>query len=545
MTIGEKITKLRISKNMSQENLAQLLNVSRQAVSRWEGGDSIPHIDTLLQICDIFGITSDRLLREDVSIRAARPCMLDIDDENIVLKYFAADGFRGEANVELTSDRAYRIGRFLGWYYKRNNLSGDPAYRPRIVIGKDTRRSSYMLESAVSCGFAASGGDVSLLHVTTIPSVSYIVRQDNYDCGVMITASHNPYYDNGIKIINGDGEKIDDKVAYLIELYLDANLNALGVDGIDLPLATRKDIGMVEDYSSGRNRYIGYLISMARHSFRSLKIGLDCANGSAWMIAKSVFEALGAQTYLINNTPDGFNINQNAGSTHLEGLIRLVANERLDVGFAFDGDADRCLAIDERGNVVDGDKILYLLAKKFKEEGSLYKNTVVATSMSNSGLVQALKEVGIKIVTTDVGDRFVYLKMLEGGYTLGGEQSGHIIMKKYATTGDGILTAIMVVEAMLENKASLSALTSEMKVLPQKTKSIPVIDKKLAINDAKVQEAYKMVQRELGSKGRVLLRQSRTQPVLRITAECLSLEQCDEAIAIIEAAILEGGYVHE
>ena len=402
-----------------------------------------------------------------------------------------------------------------------------------------------MLECAVACGFAASGGDVSLLHVTTIPSVSYIVRQDNYDCGIMITASHNPYYDNGIKIINGDGEKIDDKIAYLIELYLDGNLAALGVDGDDLPLATRKDIGMVEDYSSGRNRYIGYLISMARHSFRSLKIGLDCANGSSWMIAKSVFEALGAHTYLINNTPDGFNINQNAGSTHLEGLIRLVANERLDVGFAFDGDADRCLAIDERGNVVDGDKILYLLAKKFKEEGSLYKNTVVATSMSNSGLAEALKEKGIKIITTDVGDRFVYLKMLEGGYTLGGEQSGHIIMRKYATTGDGILTAIMVVEAMLENKASLSALTSEMKVMPQKTKSIPVIDKNLAINDTKVQEAYKMAQRELGSKGRVLLRQSRTQPVLRITAECLSLDQCDEAVAKIEKAILEGGYVHE
>ena len=544
MTIGEKITKLRISKNMSQEKLAQLLNVSRQAVSRWEGGDSIPHIDTLLQICDIFGITSDRLLREDVSIRAARPCMLDIDDENIVLKYFAQDGFRGEANVELTSERAYKIGRFIGWYFKRNGLSGDPTYRPRVVIGKDTRRSSYMLECAVVSGIVASGGDVSLLHVTTIPSVSYIVRQDNYDCGVMITASHNPYYDNGIKIINGDGEKIDDRIAFLIEQYIDGNLNILGVEGSDLPVAIRKDIGMVQDYFAGRNRYIGYLISLAKHSFRSLKIGIDCANGSAWMIAKSVFEALGAQTYIINNAPDGCNINDNAGSTHIEGLRKLVADERLDVGFAFDGDADRCLAIDERGHDVDGDKILYLLAKQLKAEGVLYKNTIVTTSMSNSGLAKALKEEGIRIVTTDVGDRFVYERMHADGYMLGGEQSGHIIMRKYATTGDGILTAIMVVEAMLENKAKLSALTADMKPFPQKTRSVPVIDKKLAINDPKVQEVYKKVQRELGDKGHILLRQSRTQPVLRITAECATIEDCDAVIAKIETAIEEGGYIH-
>lgn len=540
MTIGEKITKLRASRNMSQENLAQRLNVSRQAVSRWESGESNPHIDTILQLCDIFNLTSDQLLRDDISIRATRPCMIDVDDD-IHLKYFGTDGFRGEANVALTTDHAYKIGRFLGWYYNQ----GGENYRPRVVIGKDTRRSSYALEYAVACGVASSGADVSLLHVTTTPSVSYVIRQDGFDCGVMITASHNPYYDNGIKIINAQGEKFDDRIAYLIECYLDGNLAPLGVEGDDLPFAKKEQMGSIEDYSSGRNRYIGYLISLSKHSFRTLRIGLDCANGASWMIAKSVFDALGAHTYVINNSPDGFNINLDAGSTHIDGLRNLVMERQLDVGFAFDGDCDRCLAVDEKGMVVDGDKILYLLARKLKDEGALEHDTLVTTIMSNSGLFKALKKAGISTEITGVGDRFVYERMLEKDYSLGGEQSGHIIMKKYATTGDGILTAIMVTEAMLEKKAKLSSLVEPVKLLPQKTKNVRVIDKTLTIADAHVQEVYKTVEKELGDNGRILLRQSGTEPLIRITAEAESLELCDKYIDRIYQAIKEGGYIHE
>ena len=545
MTIGEKISKLRISKKMSQENLAQLLHVSRQAVSRWESGESTPHIDTILEICDIFGITSDRLLREDVSIRATRPCMLDIDDFQIKLKYFGTDGFRGEANVQLNTDRAYKIGRFLGWYYGQNGIGTGADERPKVVIGKDTRRSSYALEYAVACGLASSGADVCLLHVTTTPSVSYVIRQDGFDCGVMITASHNPFYDNGIKIINSDGEKFDDRIAYLIECYLDGNMAALGVEGNDLPFATKDKMGSIEDYAAGRNRYIGYLISLSKHSFRPLRIGLDCANGASWMIAKSVFDALGAQTYIINNAPDGYNINLNAGSTHIEGLKQLVIEKHLDVGFAFDGDCDRCLAIDERGHEVDGDKIMYLLAKKLKDDGALEHDTLVATIMSNSGLFKALKKEGINVVTTGVGDRFVYERMQQEGYSLGGEQSGHIIMKKYATTGDGILTAIMITEALLEKKATLSALTSGMKPLPQRTKNVRVVDKAMTIGDESVQHAFHEAERDIGDRGRILLRQSGTEPLIRITCECETLDQCDQYIDRVYQAIKDGGYVNE
>ena len=424
MTIAEKIIRLRTSKKMSQEKLANLLGVSRQAVSRWEAGESIPGTENIKEICKLFSVSSDQLLRDDLSIRTIPPCMPEISESDIQLKYFGTDGFRGNANVELTTDHAYKIGRFLGWYY------GQASSHPKVVIGKDTRRSSYALEYSVAAGLASSGADVCLLHVTTTPSVSYVIRQDGFDCGIMITASHNPYHDNGIKVINGDGEKLDDKVAYLIESYLDGNLDVLGVQGDDLPFASEGDIGSIEDYSAGRNRYIGYLISLAKHSLRSLRIGLDCANGSSWMIAKSVFQALGAQVTVIGDSPDGMNINRGCGSTHIEALKELVLANHLDMGFAFDGDADRCLAVDEKGMIVDGDKILYLLAKKLKDEGALEGNAVVATIMSNSGLAKALKQEGISCVATQVGDRFVYERMLRDNFSLGGEQSGHIIIKK-------------------------------------------------------------------------------------------------------------------
>ncbi|MCR4879489.1 MAG: helix-turn-helix domain-containing protein, partial [Bacilli bacterium] len=458
MTLAEKITHLRISSNISQEKLAELLNVSRQSVSKWESGESTPQVDKILELCALFKVTADELLVDTVVIHRGKNYKVK-SDPNAKTKYFGTDGFRGEVNKVLTCDHAYKIGRFFGWFFSNPEFSlQKPGYRPKVVIGKDTRRSSYMLEYAVAAGLAASGADVSLLHVTSTPSVSYIVRQDCFDCGVMITASHNPYYDNGIKIINAQGEKLEDDVAVLCEAYLDGKLDKLGVEGKDLPFAEQDKIGCVSDYSSGRNRYIAYLISLARHSMKTLKIGLDTANGASWMIAKSVFDALGAQTFVVNNNPDGLNINKDAGSTHIEKFQQYVKDNHLDVGFAFDGDADRCLAVDEAGRVVDGDKIIYLLANKLKSEGSLDNNTVVTTIMSNTGLTKALKAIGINNVQTQVGDRFVFEKMQSDGFVLGGEQSGHIIIKKYATTGDGVLTAIMVAEEMLEQKSTLSKL---------------------------------------------------------------------------------------
>ena len=419
-----------------------------------------------------------------------------------------------------------------------------PGYRPKIVIGKDTRRSSYMLEYSVAAGAASSGADVELLHVTTTPSVSYIVRQDCFDCGVMITASHNPFYDNGIKVINGNGEKLEDGVAYLAEAYLDGDFKTLGLEGEeDLPFAKRGDIGTINDYSSGRNRYIGYLISLARHSMKKLKIGLDAANGASWMIARSVFEALGAQVYIINNHPDGLNINFNAGSTHIENFCKYVKENKLDVGFAFDGDADRCIAVDENGKEVDGDKIMYLLACKLQSEGSLEKDTVVATIMSNSGLEKALKGIGAKLVRTKVGDRFVFEEMMNKGYSLGGEQSGHIIIRKYATTGDGVLTAIMVAEEMLERKETLSKLVAPVKTLPQKLKNVRVTDKNAVVEDEAVKAKFDEVNKEIGDNGRALLRQSGTEPVVRIMVELDSQSKCDEYIEKIYNVIKKRGYV--
>ena len=391
-------------------------------------------------------------------------------------KYFGTDGFRGEANVDLTVDHAFKIGKFLGWYFGKE-------HRAKIVIGKDTRRSSYMYECALSAGITAAGGDAYLLHVTTTPSVSYIARSDDFDCGVMISASHNPYHDNGIKLINGHGEKMDDGMIAEVENYLDG--------GVEVPLATAEKIGRTVDYSSGRNRYIGYLISLATHSYKDKKVGLDCANGSTWQMAKSIFDALGAETYVINNTPDGLNINENAGSTHIEHLQKFVVENGLDVGFAFDGDGDRCLAVDEKGEVVNGDAIMYICARHMFENDRLRGTKVVTTVMSNIGLYKALDELGIGYEKTAVGDRFVYENMRENGHLIGGEQSGHIIFAKYANTGDGLLTAIKVMQVMLDRKLPLSVLTAPLKIYPQLLKNVIVDDKDGTMQDPAVQAARK------------------------------------------------------
>ncbi len=462
---------------------------------------------------------------------------------NIKNKYFGTDGFRGEANKNLTSMHAYQVGRFLGWYFS-SELSGckKANYRPKIVIGKDTRRSSYMLEYSIAAGITASGADVYMLHVTTTPSVSYVTRQEDFDCGIMITASHNPFYDNGIKVINANGEKLDDNVTALIEAYLDGNLALLGVSGADLPLAQKDNIGCIEDYVSGRNRYMGYLISVASHSYKKLKIGLDCANGASWMIAKAVFGALGAQMYIIGNEPNGLNVNMGCGSTHLEKLCELVKEKKLDMGFAFDGDADRCLAVDEFGNVIDGDAMLYILGKRLKKRGNLNGDTVVATIMSNSGLIKSLAEIGIKVEQTAVGDRFVYEKMQSADFKLGGEQSGHIILKKYATTGDGILTAIMMLEEVCDTKQTLSELVADLKLYPQKLKNVKVRDKAETLADEDVNKALKEVDALINGNGRVLLRQSGTEPKIRIMVEAETEELCDKYIDIIAKVIIEKGY---
>ncbi len=545
MTIGEKIIHLRIANGVSQEKLAKILNVTRQSVSKWESDDSLPQIDNVIELCKIFNVTADELLNRKIILHKNSKAVLPLKD-GAELKYFGTDGFRGETNKNLTADHAYKIGRFLGWFFSNPKYNKQKlGYKPNIVIGKDTRLSSYMFEYCVAAGLASSGANVKLLHVTTTPSVSYIIRQDCFDCGVMITASHNPFYDNGIKIINSDGEKIDDGIAKVIEYYLDGDLKKLDVKGKDLPFAERENVGSIEDYSSGRNRYIGYLISLAKHSFKDYKIGLDCSNGASWMIAKSVFSALGAHVSVINDEPNGTNINKDAGSTHIEFLKKFVKEKKLDMGFAFDGDADRCIAVDENGDEVDGDKIIYILAKKMKAEGSLKNNTVVTTIMSNSGLTKALNEIGVKNVQTSVGDRFVYEKMLQDNYVLGGEQSGHIIIRKYATTGDGILTAIMLTEQVIESKMTLSELASNVTLLPQKTKSVRVTDKAAVANDEAVLAKFKEVNDEIEGNGRALLRQSGTEPVIRIMIECASTEKCDEYIDRIFATIKKRGYFCE
>ncbi len=449
-------------------------------------------------------------------------------------KYFGTDGFRGEAGVDLTSLQAYKIGRFLGWYYKQG------ARRVRGVIGKDTRRSSYMLEYAIASGIASSGGDAYMLHVTTTPSVSFAVSEGDFDFGIMISASHNPFYDNGIKIVNSRGEKLDEKTTEKIEAYLDKDLSLLEPSQ-DFPLARGGEIGEIVDYSAGRNRYIGYLISLSRHSFKGLKIGLDLANGGAWMIAKSVFDALGAKTYVINAEPNGFNINYEAGSTHIEHLARFVKENNLDLGFAFDGDADRCIAVSDRGEIVNGDHILYILARELKAQGELKENTVVTTVMSNLGLYRALDEAGICYEQTTVGDRFVYERMAEKGYSIGGEQSGHIILSKYATTGDGILTAIKLTEAVIASKMALSKLSSSVVMLPQVTKNIVVENKSAAATNGEVLRELEKAREMLGKGGRILLRESGTEPLVRIMVEAQSEEECMSYIERIAAAMKREG----
>ena len=444
-------------------------------------------------------------------------------------KYFGTDGFRGEANIDLTVEHAMKIGLFLGHYYGKER-------KARVVIGKDTRLSSYMYEDALSAGLTAAGADAYLMHVTTTPSVSYVARTEGFDCGIMISASHNPYYDNGIKLLNGKGEKMEDEVILACESYLD------GVYG-PIPYAKREAIGKTVDYFAGRNRYIGYLISLARNSYKGRRVGLDCANGSAWMIAKSVFDALGATTFAINCDPDGTNINRNAGSTHIEHLQQYVLNNKLDVGFAFDGDADRCLAVDEKGNVVNGDQIIYIYARHMRDRGNLPDNTVVTTIMSNFGLYQALDEVGIKYKKTDVGDRFVSECMRENDHLLGGEQSGHIIFGKYAMTGDGVLTAIKVMQAMIDRDMPLSKLADPCRMYPQVLKNVQVDDKDGTINDPVVQAAVKAAEEKLSGSGRVLLRKSGTEPVLRVMAEAREKMACEEAVNTMIDAMRASGHM--
>ena len=445
-------------------------------------------------------------------------------------KYFGTDGFRGEANIDLTVEHAYKVGRFLGWHL------GKEKKRPKVVIGKDTRRSSYMFEHALVAGLTASGANAYMLYVTTTPSVSYVVRTEQFDCGIMISASHNPYYDNGIKLINAKGHKMDAEVEEQIEAYIDGKIG-------ELPFATKSDIGRAKDYASGRNRYIGYLISLATRSFKNVKVGLDCSNGSSSSIAKNVFETLGAEVYVINNEPDGTNINTNCGSTHIEILKGFVKENHLDVGFAYDGDADRCIAVDENGAEVNGDLILYVCGKYMKEHGALNNNTVVTTVMSNLGLYKAFDRAGIDYEKTAVGDKYVYENMSRNGHGLGGEQSGHIIFSKFATTGDGILTSLKIMEAMLEQKQSLGQLVKDVDIYPQILENVKVRDKKDAREDADVITAVEAEEKELGNDGRILVRESGTEPLVRVMVEAKTHEICREHVDRVVKVLRQKGHV--
>ncbi len=457
-------------------------------------------------------------------------------------KYFGTDGFRGEANSNLTADHAYKVGRFLGWYYsEKKHLAGNEQ-NAKVVIGKDTRRSSYMFEYALAAGLTASGADACLLHVTTTPSVAYVTRADDFDCGVMISASHNPYYDNGIKLLNGNGEKMDEETIALVEAYLDGKLHVFDRDWPEIPFAKRDRIGRTVDYVAGRNRYVGYLISLGLFSFRGMKVALDCANGASWNIARCVFEALGAKTYVINAEPDGVNINENAGSTHIDGLRKFVVANGLDVGFAYDGDADRCLCVDEEGNVVSGDHILYILGCYMKEQGQLDNDTVVTTVMSNFGLYKALDKQGIGYAKTAVGDKYVYEYMVNHHCSLGGEQSGHIIISKYATTGDGILTSLKIMEVMLEKKKKLSELCRGLTIYPQVLKNVKVKDKAAARNDPAVKAAVEKVAEALGDTGRILVRESGTEPVIRVMVEAPTRDECETYVDGVVDVICNQGH---
>ena len=457
-------------------------------------------------------------------------------------KYFGTDGFRGEANVNLTADHAYKVGRFLGWYYGELKRRAGSTEAPRVVIGKDTRRSSYMFEYTLVAGLTASGADAYMLHVTTTPSVAYVTRVDEFDCGIMISASHNPYYDNGIKLLNSHGEKMDEETIALVEDYIDGKLELFGQTWTELPYGQRDKVGCTVDYVSGRNRYIGYLISLGLFSFKGVKVGLDCANGASWNIAKSVFDALGAKTFVINAEPNGTNINKNAGSTHIEVLQKFVVENGLDVGFAYDGDADRCLCVDEKGNVVTGDHILYILGQYMQGRGQLDNNTVVTTVMSNFGLYKALDEKGIDYAKTAVGDKYVYEYMVNNGCRLGGEQSGHIIISKYATTGDGILTSLKLMEVMLAKKKTMSQLCEGLTIYPQVLKNVRVKSKPEAQNDPEVQAAVRAVAQKLGDTGRILVRESGTEPVIRVMVEASSKAVCQACVDQVVDVICARGH---
>ncbi len=447
-------------------------------------------------------------------------------------KYFGTDGFRGEANKTLTYEHAIKIGRYLGWYY-----GARLGKKAKIVIGKDTRRSSYMFEYALCTGLMASGADAYIMHVTTTPSVSYIARVDDFDCGIMISASHNPYYDNGIKIVNNNGEKMDEETLLKIESYIDGEM--------EIPVAERDQIGRTVDYVAGRNRYIGYLISMSKFSFKDRKVGLDVANGAAWSIAKGVFEALGAKVYIMNDAPDGYNINTDCGSTHIEHLQKFVKEKNLDVGFAYDGDADRCLAVDEKGNVITGDHILYIYGLYMKERGKLVNNKVVTTVMSNFGLYKAFDKVDIEYDKTAVGDKYVYENMVKTGNRIGGEQSGHIIFSKYATTGDGILTSLKLMEVMLAKEKPMSELAAPVVVYPQVLKNVRVKDKTTAQNDPDVQAAVDAVAKKLGDSGRILVRESGTEPLIRVMVEAGTEEVCEKYVDSVIEVIKSKGHIAE
>ncbi len=542
MTISEKIIHLRVKAGLSQEQLSKAVHVSRQSVSKWEKGEAFPQLEKIVELAHFFRISTDQLIDESVSLDTPKEKAKEGN------KYFGTDGFRGESNKDLTAQHAFDIGRFLGWYFSGPQFSNKHhnGEKAKICIGKDARRSSYMLEYALSAGIAASGADAYILHVTTTPSVSYVTRTEGFDCGVMITASHNPFYDNGIKILNDRGEKMDDGIISFVEAYLDRHMDILSLPREeDIPYAKKENIGQVVDHVAGRNRYIGYLVSCSATSFRDLKIGLDCANGSSWYIARSVFAALGASLFVIGDNPNGLNENKDCGSTHLENLQKLVKDNQLDVGFAFDGDADRCLAVDENGEVVDGDKILYILAQRAKRHNQLRHDTLVSTIMSNSGLKKALEEKGIHNVETKVGDRFVYEEMMKNDYWLGGEQSGHIIMRKYSTTGDGILTAIKIAEEMIAKKAGLAKLSEGVHVYPQVLRNVKVVDKSLVMKDEAVLSCAQEVNKELKGNGRILLRESGTEPVVRIMVECDDLDLCNEYIDRIHKLIRRRGYLSE
>ena len=544
MTLGQKIAFLRTAAGLSQEQLAGQLEVSRQSVSKWESDQSLPEITKVVQLSSLFHVTTDDLLREEILLEPAdtEPLFHPEQGEVFSRRYFGTDGFRGEANAVLTADHAYRIGRFLGWYYS-SPLSGcrKSGHRTRVVVGKDTRRSSYMLEYAIVAGLTASGADAYMLHVTTTPSVAYVVRQDGFDCGVMISASHNPYYDNGIKLVNRTGQKMEDHTLALVEQYIDGDLTGFDC-GDELPLARREDIGQIVDYVAGRNRYVSFLIATAANSYRGLRIALDCANGSAWMIAKAVFDALGATTAVIGASPDGLNINAGCGSTQPGDLRKFVREQHCQLGFAFDGDADRCIAVDENGRVINGDQILYILSDRLRRQGMLKGNRVVTTVMSNLGLQRAFDAAGIECIRTTVGDRYVLEAMLEHDCSIGGEPTGHTILRKYASTGDGILTAIMLTETVVESRQPLSRLAEPVPMLPHVVLTVPVNDKAAAAHDPAVLALVEEIAAELGQNGRILLRESGTESALRVLVECDSRKLCEGYTACVQQVLTERGF---